>query len=307
MLRQFADLHCDTLYRCYEERKSLSHPSLQVRPKHSFQLLQNYAIYIPDHILDSLSYFRAVYDHGRMLLESMPDYCFCKNAGEIRAVLERGLRPCIISIEGGCLFKGSRQGDLLVAKELKEKGVAFLSLCYNSGNALAGGILSPDQGLSEAGKNAALLINEIGISLDISHLNHRSADQALLLLSEGIAATHSNCYSLMPHPRNLTDNQIIALKEKGGLIGMNFYPPFLKNGAASSADVLSHIAHLEALGAEDSIAFGGDFDGIDRTPVDLCSTEDLPAFYQKLKKAVEDRAEKYAFDNVMAYLNRFFN
>ncbi len=302
MLKQFADLHCDTLWRCFEERRTLHHPSLQVRPSHSFSLLQNYAIYIPDHVADPIAYFRAVYDHGRMLFEQMPNYRFCKNFGEIEASLAEGARPCIISIEGGCLFSGNRERDLKFVMELKEKGIAFLSLCYNGGNALAGGFLCPEKGLSESGKQAASLLHEFNISLDLSHLNHRSADALLDFLPSGMAATHSNCYSLMPHPRNLTDEQIQAISEKEGLIGINFYPPFLVSGEASSDDVLRHLDFLERIGAENTIAFGSDFDGIEKSPVDLRSTDDYPQLYDKIKKKASNKADDYCFSHVMNYL-----
>lgn len=305
MLNRFADLHCDTLWRCFEEHRSLLHPSLQVRPEHHFSLLQNYAIYIPDSIGDSLGYFRAIYDYGRRLFDEMGRYRFCKNAREVELAIEEGARPCLISIEGGSLFSGDREKDLPLILELKDKGIAFLSLCYNAGNALAGGILCPHRGLSEKGERAAALIREFGITLDISHMNHRSADRALALLPCGIAATHSNCFSLTPHPRNLTDDQIAALSEKKGLIGLNFYPFFLRGEEAGSDDVLIHLSHMESLGAQRSIAFGGDFDGIEKTPFDLRSTEDLPALYGKLKRA-DKNADDYCFNNVINYLKLHF-
>lgn len=306
MLNYFADLHCDTLWRCYEQRLDLSHPSLQVKEHNSFHHLQNYGIYIPDSVGDSLAYFRRVYNHGKRLFDSHPQYVQCRNAKEIATAFDEGKTPYLISIEGGCFFNDSNSHNLAVVKELKEKGIAFVSLCYNKGNRLAGGILTPHLGLSATGKNAALLLREWGISVDISHLNHRSADEMLDLLPDGVVATHSNCFSLVDHPRNLTDDQIKELASKKGLIGLNFYPPFLSGKAASSYDVLRHLEHLEKLGAMESIAFGSDFDGMESNPSDLCSTDDLPTLYENLFHKVGDRARRYCFDNVMSYLERHF-
>ncbi len=268
--------------------------------------LQNYGIYIPDSVGDSLGYFRQVYDHGRMLFEAHSQYVHCRNVKQINEAVAEGKTPYLISIEGGCLFTEDDSYNRAVARELKEKGIAFISLCYNKGNTLAGGILSPEKGLSDAGKKVALLLHEWGFSIDISHLNHRSADEMLALLPDGVVATHSNCFSLVDHPRNLTDEQIKSIIAKNGLIGLNFYPPFLKGKKASAADVLSHLEHLEKLGAQEVIAFGSDFDGMESHPFDLCSTEDLPRFYEMLSAKVGERANKYCFENVMRYLEHHF-
>lgn len=100
----------------------------------------------------------------------------------------------------------------------------------------------------------AELLREEGISLDLSHMNHRSADALLALLPDGVVATHSNCYTLAPHGRNLTDDQIRALIEKKGLIGINFYPPFLSGKQqADMEDILLHIRYLERLAARQSL------------------------------------------------------
>lgn len=306
MLKFYADLHCDTLWRCYEQRRDLSHPALQIKDDSSFIHLQNYAIYIADGIDDSMDYFRKVYDHSRRLFGAHPCYVQCKNVGDIHRALAKGKKPYLLSIEGGCLFNGSNRHDVAVAEELKAKGIAFVSLCYNGGNALAGGAHTPDKSLTDAGKSVVKLLRECGISVDISHLNFRSADEILELLSDGVVATHSNCYSLMNHPRNLKDHQIKELIRKEGLIGLNFYPPFLRGETADSEDVLKHLTYLEALGGEEVIAFGSDFDGIESVPTDLSSSEDLPYFYEKLFSKVGERAEQYCFGNVMRYLERNF-
>lgn len=306
MLNYFADLHCDTLWRCYEQRWDLSHPALQVKEHHSHVHLQNYGIYIPDSVGDSLSYFRQIYDHGMKLFEAHSQYAHCRSWKQINEAIAEGKTPYLISIEGGCLFTDDDSYNLTVVRELREKGIAFISLCYNKGNKLAGGILSPEKGLSDAGKRVALLLYEWGISIDISHLNHRSANEMLALLPDGVVATHSNCFSLVDHPRNLTDDQIKSIISKNGLIGLNFYPPFIKGKKVSSEDVLSHLEHLEGLGAQDVIAFGSDFDGMESHPSDLSSTEDLPRFYEKLFAKVGERAQKYCFENVMRYLERHF-
>lgn len=297
----YGDLHCDTLWRCFERRVDLSDPSLHLQKDPPFSHLQTYAIYIPDTVDDPYRYFRAVYAYAEEMMHRHPEMVLCKSAKEIDRAFEAGKKPYLLSVEGGGFFGANTEKNRRTAKELREKGIAFLSLCYNRGNGLAGGILDPNRGLSSLGKEVALLLREEGISLDLSHLNHRSADALLDLLPDGVVATHSNSFSLVPHPRNLTDDQIRALIEKKGLIGINFYPPFLSSEEeASVEDVLLHIRYMERLGGRDVIAFGSDFDGIDRTPKGLENLGAVPALAERVGNSA------YLYGNLKRYLDRHF-
>lgn len=304
----YADLHCDTLWRCYNDRITPEHPSLQLRPDPDYRRLQTYAVYIGDHTKDPYPYFKEVYAYGTGLLGRYPQMTLCRKATEIDEAFAAGKTPYLISVEGGGFFSGDQQEDRKTVEELKQAGVCFLSLCYSKGNHLAGGFLNPELPLTEAGRNAALLLYEAGISLDLSHLNPRSADALLDLLPDGVVATHSNCYALCGHGRNLTDDQILALKEKKGLMGINFYPPFLRaEGEAAIADILAHIDWVDQLGAGGILSFGSDFDGIEITPRDLCSSRDIPALAETLIAAKgKSFTEKCFYQNLKTYLDRFF-
>jgi len=295
----YGDLHCDTLWRCFEWQSDLSDPRLQLKGNPPFSHLQTYAIFVPDTEKDPYGYFSAVYDYSQKMMARHPQMVLCKGAGEIDDAFSRGKTPYLLSVEGGNFFCHSQEQNLKIARELKQKGIAFLSLCYNRGNELAGGYLSPERGLSSLGKDVALMLREQGISLDLSHLNHRSADELLELLPHGVVATHSNCYSLMPHPRNLTDGQLRRLIEKQGLVGINFYPPFLTHDdQATLADVYLHIRYIERLGGQKILAFGSDFDGIDQTPADL---RDLWQVQQ-----LSHLPASYLYGNMKDYLDRCF-
>ena len=304
----YGDLHCDTFWRCYRDRITPEHPALQVLPCPDYQRLQTYAIYVGDQIRDPWPYFKAVYAYGTELFRRRPELVLCHRAKEVDEAFAAGKTPYLVSVEGGGFFSGDLVEDHKIVKELKKAGVCFLSLCYSKGNRLAGGILNPDLPLTEAGRNAALLLREEGISLDLSHLNRRSADALLDLLPNGVVATHSNCLSLCGHPRNLADDQILALKEKKGLMGINFYPPFLKaEGETSIQDILAHLSYVEKLGASEILSFGSDFDGIDETPVDLRNSEDIPALAKNILDAKgKYLSEKYLYQNFKNYLDRVF-
>ncbi len=299
----YADLHCDTLWRCYERRTTLDDPSLQLTRKPPFRHLQTYAVYIPDGTEDPYRYFRAVYAYAEEMMRRYPEMVLCRSAKEIDAAFAAGKTPYLYSVENGGFFGKDHEKNRKIAKELKKKGIAFLSLCYNQGNALAGGVLS-DAGLSEWGRDAALLLAEAGIALDISHLNRPSAD-ALLAMSElSVVATHSDCYALVPQKRNLTDEQIKALIARKGLMGINFFPPFLnRSGEASVRDVLEHIRHVVQLGGEEILAFGSDFDGISKTPTDLQSFAALPRLAEALTAEFGAvLAERILYGNVHGWI-----
>lgn len=294
----FGDLHCDTLWRCFENRTDLDDPMLQNKRKVPFRRLTTYAIFIPEEEKDPYRYFRAVYAYSEELFRNYPDLVLCRTAGEIDRAFEQGKMPYLFSVENGNFFGNDPEKNRRIARELKQKGIAFLSLCYNKGNALAGGALT-DGGLTPLGREVALLLREEGIILDLSHLNHPSTDDLLALLPDGVVATHSNCFALRDHPRNLTDGQIRALIQKEGLMGINFYPPFLTDGRyATISDILVHVRHVLNLGGERILAFGSDFDGIDRTPTDLPTSAELPRLGNLLN-------QDFLYGNMKRFLDRF--
>lgn len=296
-MKIYGDLHCDTLWRCFDRRGDLNDPTLQLKRNPPFQHLQTYAIFIPDEVEDGYRYFRAVYAYAEELFRRHPEMVLCRSAKEIESAFSEGKTPYLFSIEGGQLFGSHPAKNERLISELQKKGIAFMGLCYNKGNALAGGALS-EGGLTSLGKEAALLLRDGGITVDLSHLNHRSADEVLALLPDHVSATHSNCYGLVKHPRNLTDDQIKSLIEKKGLMGINFYPPFLsakKN--AYIEDILLQIRYVLSLGGQEILAFGSDFDGIEETPVDLRTLEDLPRLGNLLN-------EDFLFGNMMRYLSK---
>ena len=98
-------------------------------------------------------------------------------------------------------------------------------------------------------------------------------------------ASHSCAKALCPHFRNLSDEQIRAMAARGGWIGVNFYPRFLReDGKASVRDIADHIDHMCQLGAQKNVGFGSDFDGIEYTPVDCASPADIPAILEELRR-----------------------
>ena len=146
-----------------------------------------------------------------------------------------------------------------------------------------------------------------GIIIDISH-----ASQALFYdVAENtnlpFVASHSNSYKITSHRRNLTDEQFSVIRNRKGLMGLNFHNEFLNNNSqnAGMTDILRHAEHFLSLGGEDILCFGSDFDGISRKPLDLKDPSDLPNLTEILvSRFGEECARGIAGQNLIDYYAR---
>lgn len=170
----------------------------------------------------------------------------------------------LLSIEGGEVLEG-RTGLLGILHEL---GFRALGLTWNQRNLLADGAWenASQGGLSRHGQEVVSEMNKLGMLIDVSHLSDTGFRDVLASSAKPVAATHSCCRKLMDHPRNLTDEQLLALSRNNGIIGINFYPGFLAAERASLEDVLRHIEHAAGVAGIDHVGLGSDFDGINKTP-----------------------------------------
>ena len=135
----------------------------------------------------------------------------------------------------------------------------MMSLTWNGENELASGVHAKG-GLKPLGRDAVREMARQNITLDVSHLNEQGFYEVCLIDSIKIVATHSNCYDICPHMRNLKKWQIEEIIARGGLIGLNFYPAFLGRGRVFEK-IRENIEYLLSLGGENCMAFGSDFDG----------------------------------------------
>lgn len=301
----YGDLHCDTIWKCYRHQSDLDDPTLEVKRKPPFKHLQTYAIYIPDGTADPYEYFRAAHTYGEEVMRRYPEMRLCYSGKEIDETFAAGKTPYFYGVEGGGFFGEDMLKNERIAKDLKKRGVAFISLCYNEGNHLAGGT-TVDFGMSDLGKKVALLLRDTGLTVDISHLNHRSTDQMLELLPDHVVATHSNCYALKAHPRNITDAQIKELIRRDGLMGVNFCYHFLSApDDAKISDLIDHFRHILKLGGESIAAIGGDLDGMTRVPIDLPDLHAIPALGAALEKEFgAELAHRILYENMKNYIDR---
>ncbi|MCB0016087.1 MAG: dipeptidase, partial [Anaerolineales bacterium] len=121
-------------------------------------------------------------------------------------------------------------------------------------------------GLTEDGKRLVKRCGEMGVMIDLSHLNEKGFWDVAELSPKPLVATHSNAYELCPHARNLTDEQLDAVKASDGMVGLNFAAGFLRADGQMRADVplgqmIAHLDHMIGRMGEDHVGLGSDFDG----------------------------------------------
>lgn len=171
----------------------------------------------------------------------------------------------MLSVEGaGALGEDSTLPDRLAAK-----GVKLISFTWNGDNAWASGCSgTPDRGLTPTGQWMLRRLETLSITLDVSHLNEVGFWQVASISQRPLVASHSNAASIYPHPRNLTDDQFTAIRERGGLVGLNLYPGHL--GELSCEQFQRHLEHFLRLGGERTLCIGSDLDGFTLPPDTTC-------------------------------------
>ena len=181
-------------------------------------------------------------------------------------------------------FQNSTQigNDLAQLDFFHDLGVRIIQLTYNIKNVSGDGCTEPtDSGLSHFGVKLISRMNALGIVVDVSHCGYKTTMDAIEVSKMPVAFTHTNCRSLHDHPRNKTDEQIRALADKEGYLGITCHPLFLGKGSSSTLNtLLDHIDYAVNLIGINHIGIGSDFAGIHHYPDAIMIKsiqEDLPA------------------------------
>lgn len=190
------------------------------------------------------------------------------------AELDAGRAGFLFSFEGA----DPLVDDLSLLEVFYRLGVRMIGLTWNGRNAFADGLkVGPrPSGLTELGRELVERMQELGIVLDLAHIAEPGFWDALACSQGPVVATHANAYALHPHARNLRDDQLRAIAERGGLVGVTFVPGFLTKEPADIDHVLAHIDYLVDLIGEDHVGLGSDFDGITTPPSRLSHVGCLP-------------------------------
>lgn len=312
---KIADMHCDTVSRIFESGEGLFRNGAHVdieKLKIGGYTLQNFALFIDKQRTEALfqtpSPFEAV-----MRMADLYEEELAKNSGTIAPVytyedIERnekdGKISALLTVEEGAVC----QGELSKLRALYQRGVRMLTLTWNYKNelgypnlrrfkALQGGDEAPDfytpdtvNGLTQKGIEFVEEMERLGMIPDVSHLSDAGFYTVLSHTKKPFVASHSNARSVCPCVRNMTDDMIRSLAERGGVIGLNFCEDFLTNMSESERNaenimeaILCHASHIANVGGIECLGLGSDFDGIEgnRALPDASAIERLIRSFEK--------------------------
>lgn len=324
-----ADMHCDTIMELYERRKcgedcGIRENGLHIdleKLKKSGYAVQNFALFahlgrLGDQMRPSEYAFRLADLFFTEMRKNEDMIGIVRTADDIDRNIREGKISALLTAEEGAIFEGKVE----YLRIFYELGVRMATFTWNYPNELAysnrvtptekyGGIFVPEteRGLTETGFQFLEEMERIGIIADVSHLGDKGIEDVIAHAKKPFVASHSDARAVCGHARNLTDEMIRGIAEKGGVIGINYCPSFLRDQAAwgspdkvSLDDVVLHIRHLIKVGGIDCVGLGSDFDGTSIS-FEIKNAADMPLLEEKLRGEgfTETEIEKIFYRNVL--------
>lgn len=303
------DLHCDTLYRLLGREDTAGEPAVEAFAKDGGMLdlakmragdylLQCFACFVgleesPDPLVSAL---READLFHRLLAAYPDDLVWVKSAADIDKLGENGRIGAMLTIEEGAVCRD----DLAILRDFYRLGVRMMTLTWNHQNGLGSPNITPDYnedtwpvkdpgapGLTGVGREFVAEMERLHMIVDVAHLSDAGIRDLLAIATRPFAASHSNARACCPHLRNLPDELLRAMGEKGCLIGLNYCPAFLddtpdrKHCVGSVAQMARHAKYILNLAGEDALALGSDFDGIGGE-LEITGAQDLPLLAEGL-------------------------
>ena len=252
----FVDMHCDSLTRTLSGEPLISRYNMSARcPQLQFFAHYSSAAGVSAEarragaMAGLCRYKREISKNSLIPIES---------ADDVRRAVRLGQSAALFSIEGG----GGIMPDSPEISLLYQGGLRVFGAVWDENEICAAASSAYDYGITERGRAVLSRMLEYGIVLDVSHMSDRGFWQLSKMTDAPFVATHSNFREVCNSPRNLTREMALEIKRRGGVIGLNLYPPFLSpSGAADSLDVIRHIDYALELHLDDTLAFGFDIDG----------------------------------------------
>lgn len=197
------------------------------------------------------------------------DFKVCRSASEIQTAISNDIIAGVMHMEGAEAIGP----DLDALYLFHDMGLRSLGPVWSRPTIFGHGVPmkfpgTPDigPGLTEKGKDLIRLCNELGILIDLSHMNEAGFNDVASISNAPLVATHSNAFALCESPRNLTDRQLAQIRETGGMVGFNYATFYLREDGTAAADMdwdllLRHMDYLITHLGEDHVGLGSDFDG----------------------------------------------
>jgi membrane dipeptidase len=235
----------------------------------------------------------------------------CRSVADIRHAQKSNALASVLHIEGAEAI----DDNFNALEVLHKAGLRSLGPVWSRSNIYADGVpfrfpSGPDigNGLTDAGKALIRACNDLKILIDLSHMNEKGFWDIEKLTDAPLVATHSNAHALCASSRNLTDKQLAAIKQSGGIVGVNFATSFLRQDGRRIAEtpldtVVDHLAYFIDKMGEDCVALGSDFDGA-QMPEEIGTAAGLPNLVAAMRRRQfgETVIEKICFENWMRVL-----
>ena len=319
---RIADLHCDTIMRFYngEHLKGMenSHISLE-KLKAGEWMVQCFAIFVPWNpsgkpsrrpgpaLPPPAEYFDLAYQAYLREMELNKDEILpAYTVEDVEKNYAAGKMSSILTVEDGVTLDGKIEN----VDEYYKKGVRMVALTWTHENSL-GYPQSSDpvahmKGLKPFGIDAIRRMNELGIAIDTSHLSEGGFWDVVKHTSKPFIASHSCARALCDVGRDLTDEQLKALGNKGGVVGVNYLAGFLhpvvdreKDDYTSVEEVVRHLRHMADVAGIESVAFGSDYDGMG-SKLEWGDASGQQLLVKGLEKSfTPDEIEKICYKNVL--------
>jgi membrane dipeptidase len=320
-------LHGDASFRDTDLRQRLRTGHTDIpRLRDGGVKAQFWSVYIPSEHPDPARTVVEQIDIVRRMIEKYPDaFALALDADDVERAVKDGKIASLIGIEGGVAI----ENNLAMLRAFAALGVRYMTLTHNSTIDWADAATDDPKhdGLTEFGERVVKEMNRVGMLVDISHVSPATMADALRVSKAPIIASHSSAFAVCPHPRNVPDEILKQLPANGGVVMVNFYPGFVNGDAAklvlaararlrkenpdpaayrkamsawldanplpptTLAQVADHIDHIAKVAGIDHVGLGGDFDGIDRTPVGLEDVSCYPRLTAELLRRGYSQAD----------------
>jgi membrane dipeptidase len=306
---KIVDMHCDTISEIFYAKRdgkecslAKSHLHLDLdKMKKGDYLLQNFALFVSikeykdplEHCLKLIDLFYNELEQNKDVIDVVLNY------EDILSNQALGKMSALLTIEEG----GVTRCDLAQLRNFYRLGVRMITLTWNYENGigypnfelLVGEkpdfkVPNTQLGLTEFGIQFITEMERLGMIIDVSHLSDAGFYQVLHNTTKPFVASHSNARKVCNHVRNLSDEMIKELANRGGVMGMNYCPSFLneakneKEVVGTVAGIVDHIKHIISVGGYECIGLGSDFDGIP-THTELPDGSYMHLLLEALKKA----------------------
>jgi membrane dipeptidase len=286
---------------------------------------QFWSVYISANLSDTQAVQAVIeqIDVTRRLIARYPQQLqYCLDSACVEAAWKQGKIGSMMGMEGGHSIGGS----LAVLRQLYALGARYMTLTHSKNNGWADSATDAPvhNGLTPLGKDVVREMNRLGMLVDISHVSEKTMLDVFAVAKAPVIASHSNAFAVNPHPRNVPDSALDALKANGGIVMVNFYPPFVLDAArrwgaerdavearlktlhrgnparakaeldawttanpmprGTVKDVADHIDYIAKRIGVDHVGLGADLDGIDVTVEGLEDAATYPALFIELAR-----------------------